>query len=80
MMMPEESILDKYTPAQKEAWQQQERNRQLERVADEMETMLTAAVHALRSYQYGNSSEELAKEMADKADAALASYAKWKGK
>ena len=33
--------------------------------------VLGDASHALRSYQYGNSSEELAKEMADSCDAAL---------
>jgi hypothetical protein len=30
-----------------------------------------AAVHALRSYQYGNQSTELAREIADALDAAL---------
>lgn len=32
---------------------------------------LEAASHALRSYQYGNASTELAKAIADKCDAAL---------
>jgi hypothetical protein len=31
----------------------------------------TAAVHALRSYQYGNDSTELAEEIADALEAAL---------
>lgn len=35
-------------------------------------TALTGASHALRSYQYGNSSTELAEEIADACDEALA--------
>lgn len=34
-------------------------------------TALTGASHALRSYQYGNSSTELAEEIADACDEAL---------
>ena len=37
----------------------------------ELETLLNAASHALRSYQYGNGSGELAESIADKIDAAL---------
>lgn len=36
-----------------------------------MKEALKAASHALRSYQYGNASTELAKAIADKCDAAL---------
>ena len=36
-----------------------------------LEKMLTAASHALRSYQFGNASTELAQSVADAADAAL---------
>ncbi len=39
---------------------------------DEMLEAIKAASHALRSYQYGNSSEELAKEMADALDGIVA--------
>ena len=46
-----------------------------ETIAQLTET-LRAASHALRSYQYGNSSEELAEEMADKIDAVIAARAK----
>jgi chromosome segregation ATPase len=38
----------------------------------ELREKVTACVHALRSYQYGNSSTELAEEVADAADATLA--------
>jgi len=34
-------------------------------------TAATAAVHALRSYQHGNSSPELAEEIADALDSAI---------
>lgn len=34
--------------------------------------LLRAAVHCLRSYQYGNASPELAKALADRIEAALA--------
>lgn len=37
-----------------------------------MREALTAASHALRSYQYGNSATDLAQEIADSCDAALA--------
>ena len=37
----------------------------------ELKKLLQAASHALRSYQYGNASTELAKACADKIDAAL---------
>ena len=40
---------------------------------------LKACSHALRSYQYGNSSEELAEEMADAADAAIKQAEEGKG-
>lgn len=39
------------------------------------QTLLEAASHALRSYQYGNGALYLAKNMADKIDAALAAPA-----
>ena len=38
---------------------------------EEILKMLKAVTSALRSYQYGNSSEELAEEIADAADAAI---------
>jgi hypothetical protein len=38
------------------------------KVTPEIVTVLTAASHALRSYQYGNSATDLAKEIADKCD------------
>lgn len=38
----------------------------------EFHTLLTAASHALRSYQYGNSATDLAKEMADRIDKEIA--------
>ncbi|EHK56855.1 hypothetical protein [Allomesorhizobium alhagi] len=38
---------------------------------DEMKKALTAASHALRSYQYGNSAPDLAQSTADLCDAAL---------
>lgn len=37
----------------------------------EMFTTITIAGHALRSYQYGNGSEDLAKSVADKCDEML---------
>jgi len=40
-------------------------------VMADLRELLTAAVHALRSYQYGNASTELAEEMADHIDEAL---------
>ena len=38
----------------------------------EVAAALQAAIHALRSYQYGNSSDELAEEVADRCERALA--------
>ena len=38
----------------------------------ELKNLLQAASHALRSYQYGNASPDLAKSCADKIDQALA--------
>jgi hypothetical protein len=46
------------------------------RIMEGMKTssqLLLAASHALRSYQYGNSATELAKEVADEVDAFLVS-------
>lgn len=46
------------------------------KMADEIERLrkaLTAASHALRSYQYGNGATDLAQDVADKCDAALTS-------
>jgi hypothetical protein len=40
--------------------------------AEELQTVLRAAKDALRSYEYGNASPDLAKAIADKADEALA--------
>ena len=37
----------------------------------ELITVATAAVHALRSYQYGNASPDLAQTVADKLTAAI---------
>ena len=50
--------------------------RKLERQRDALKAALTAAAHALRSYQYGNSATELAGTIADKADAAIATVEK----
>lgn len=47
-------------------------NANLFAAAPQMLNALTAASNALRSYQYGNSATELAKEIADACDAALA--------
>ncbi len=47
-------------------------NAHLIAAAPELARALEAAAHALRSYQYGNSSTELAMSVADFADAALA--------
>ena len=41
-----------------------------------MELVIVAASHALRSYQYGNGSPELAQSAADAIDAAIAA---WRG-
>jgi hypothetical protein len=41
-----------------------------------LQKLLKAASHALRSYQYGNSATELAEEMANTVDAALAPQVK----
>jgi hypothetical protein len=41
-----------------------------------IDALLRAASHALRSYQHGNSSPELAAEVADAIDAALANISK----
>jgi hypothetical protein len=52
-------------------------SRQLLRADERAETegkLLTAAVHALRSYQFGNDAPGLAKEMADAIDAHIAAY------
>lgn len=40
-------------------------------VMDEMRGLLVMAGHALRSYQHGNASSDLAKDSADKIDAML---------
>lgn len=40
--------------------------------APELLDVLTAAWHALRSYQYGNASPDLAADVADRAEAAIA--------
>jgi len=40
-------------------------------LVDKMGLTLKASYHALRSYEYGNGSEDLAKEIADKAEAIL---------
>lgn len=45
---------------------------QLQATICDMARLLQAASHALRSYQYGNSATELAEEMANTIDAALA--------
>ena len=42
--------------------------------ADEFLKVVTAATHALRSYQYGNSSTELAEGMANKLDQAVKNF------
>jgi len=47
-------------------------NASLKEQLAEARKVMTAAGHALRSYQYGNSSTELAEEMADAIDAATA--------
>lgn len=39
---------------------------------EEMQRLLTAAMHALRSYQYGNAAPQLAEKIADQICAALA--------
>lgn len=44
----------------------------LEQQCDELAEVLRSAVHALRSYQYGNASPDLAKDVADRADRVLA--------
>jgi hypothetical protein len=44
--------------------------------APDLLKVLQAASHALRSYQYGNASTELAQSTADACDAAIAK-AKW---
>jgi hypothetical protein len=38
----------------------------------EVEAALQAAIHALRSYQYGNGAPDLAEEVADRCERALA--------
>jgi hypothetical protein len=43
-------------------------DKKLMEATPEILTLLTAASHALRSYQYGNSATDLAKEIADKCD------------
>lgn len=43
----------------------------VEQQRDELAEMLRATVHALRSYQSGNASPDLAKDVADRADAVL---------
>jgi len=48
-----------------------EANARLIAAAPEMHKFLTAASHALRSYQYGNSATEPAKDLADLIDAVL---------
>ncbi len=79
--MPEKNILDSYTPEQKEAWRRaeknrglQERNRQLERVADGLNAALMNMLALSRrdGMNWGPANAD--------ADAALASYAKWKEK
>jgi hypothetical protein len=47
-------------------------NADLFSVAPEMYRLLIAARHALRSYQFGNGSPDLAEEIADKANELLA--------
>jgi len=42
----------------------------------EVEVALQAAIHALRSYQYGNGAPDLAEEVADRCERALAPKAK----
>jgi hypothetical protein len=46
-------------------------NARLIAAAPEMLKAMVAAVHALRSYQYGNASAELAKDAADFLDATI---------
>jgi hypothetical protein len=48
-----------------------EANARLIAAAPEMLRLLTAASHALRSYQYGNSATDPAKDVADLIDAVL---------
>jgi hypothetical protein len=40
-------------------------------VIGELQLILRAAMHGLRSYEYGNDSTDLAKEMADKIETVL---------
>ena len=47
-------------------------NAELKEQLAEARKVMTAAGHALRSYQYGNSSTDLAQEMADAIDAIIA--------
>ena len=42
----------------------------------ELVELFASSFHALRSYQYGNASPDLAKEVADKLDAAMAKVLK----
>lgn len=53
------------------AWDTIKSDARLIAAAPEMFEALVAAAHALRSYQYGNASTELAKSIADNCDAAL---------
>ena len=59
-----EAILRSYAEAEASA--------RLITAAPDMAEALKAAVHALRSYQYGNAATELAKDVADRCEAILA--------